>query len=208
MLASFLGLLPSSLHSNDEINSSSCLEWPVAALDIVSQWCSEVTSVELHSEQVMNLLVQDPQWSLPCLLQLPENYNTIFQYYHRKACTHCSKVPKDPALCLVCGTFVCLKGQCCKQQSYCECVLHSQNCGAGTGIFLLINASVIIVIRGHRFCVWGSAYLDTHGEEDRDLRRGKPLYLCSERYKVLEQQWVTHTFDHINKRWGPHYNGL
>lgn len=39
-------------------------------------------------------------------------------------------------------------------------------------------------------------------------RRGKPLYICKERYKVLEQQWVSHTFDHINKRWGPHYNGL
>ncbi|MGH0151976.1 UNVERIFIED_CONTAM: hypothetical protein FKN15_021349 [Acipenser sinensis] len=86
--------------------------------------------------------------------------------------------------------------------------LHSQHCGAATGIFLLINASVIIIIRGHRFCLWGAVYLDAHGEEDRDLRRGKPLYLCEERYKVLEQQWVSHTFDHINKRWGPHYNGL
>lgn len=38
--------------------------------------------------------------------------------------------------------------------------------------------------------------------------RGKPLFLCEERYRVLEQQWVSHTFDHINKRWGPHYNGL
>lgn len=60
---------------------------------------------------------------MPRLLQLPENYNTIFQYYHRKTCTVCTKVPKDPAVCLVCGTFVCLKGLCCKQQSYCECVL-------------------------------------------------------------------------------------
>jgi hypothetical protein len=34
----------------------------------------------------------------------------------------------------------------------------------------LINASVIIIIRGHRFCLWGSVYLDAHGEEDRDLR--------------------------------------
>ncbi|GAB1286409.1 E3 ubiquitin-protein ligase UBR3 [Apodemus speciosus] len=154
------------------------------------------------------LLIQESRWKLPHLLQLPENYNTIFQYYHRKTCSVCTKVPKDPAVCLVCGTFVCLKGLCCKQQSYCECVLHSQNCGAGTGIFLLINASVIIIIRGHRFCLWGSVYLDAHGEEDRDLRRGKPLYICEERYRVLEQQWVSHTFDHINKRWGPHYNGL
>uniref|UniRef100_A0A8C8SFU6 E3 ubiquitin-protein ligase n=1 Tax=Pelusios castaneus TaxID=367368 RepID=A0A8C8SFU6_9SAUR len=204
VLANCLGLLPSSFQSPHQFTSASCLDWPVPAFNIISEWCLELTSfADRHP-----LLIQEPKWDLPRLLQLPENYNTIFQYYHRKTCTVCTKVPKDPAVCLVCGTFVCLKGLCCKQQSYCECVLHSQNCGAGTGIFLLINASVIIIIRGHRFCLWGSVYLDAHGEEDRDLRRGKPLYICKERYKVLEQQWVSHTFDHINKRWGPHYNGL
>ncbi|KAL0183597.1 hypothetical protein M9458_019293, partial [Cirrhinus mrigala] len=70
-----------------------------------------------------SLLVQDPQWAAPRLLHLPDNYNTIFQYYHRKSCTSCGKTPKDPALCLVCGAFVCLKGHCCKQQGVCECVL-------------------------------------------------------------------------------------
>ncbi|XP_009707870.1 PREDICTED: E3 ubiquitin-protein ligase UBR3-like, partial [Cariama cristata] len=208
VLASCLGLLP-SFQSAHQFTSASCLDWPVPAFDMISQWCSELASFAgRHPDQAKALLIQEPKWDLPRLLQLPENYNTIFQYYHRKTCTVCTKVPKDPAVCLVCGTFVCLKGLCCKQQSYCECVLHSQNCGAGTGIFLLINASVIIIIRGHRFCLWGSVYLDAHGEEDRDLRRGKPLYICKERYKVLEQQWVSHTFDHINKRWGPHYNGL
>uniref|UniRef100_A0A8C5FPK1 E3 ubiquitin-protein ligase n=1 Tax=Gadus morhua TaxID=8049 RepID=A0A8C5FPK1_GADMO len=187
------------------IPSASCLEWPgVSAFQLVTQWCEEMKGLP----ETQTLLVQDPQWGAPRLLQLPDNYNILFQYYHRKACSACQKVPKDPALCLVCGTFVCLKGPCCKQQGTCECVLHSQHCGAATGIFLLINASVIIIIRGHRFCLWGSVYLDAHGEEDRDLRRGKPLFLCAERYRVLEQQWVSHTFDHINKRWGPHYNGL
>uniref|UniRef100_F6Z886 E3 ubiquitin-protein ligase n=1 Tax=Monodelphis domestica TaxID=13616 RepID=F6Z886_MONDO len=209
VLACCLGLLPPFSQTAHPFTSASCLDWPVPAFDIIPQWCFEVTSFsERHAEQVRVLLIQESKWDLPHLLQLPENYNTIFQYYHRKTCSVCTKVPKDPAVCLVCGTFVCLKGLCCKQQSYCECVLHSQNCGAGTGIFLLINASVIIIIRGHRFCLWGSVYLDAHGEEDRDLRRGKPLYICKERYKVLEQQWVSHTFDHINKRWGPHYNGL
>ncbi|XP_060541546.1 E3 ubiquitin-protein ligase UBR3-like [Pantherophis guttatus] len=208
VLANCLGLLPSSFQSS-EFPSASCLDWPVSAFGIISQWCSELVSfANKHPTQVKVLLLQKPTWDLPHLLQLPENYNTVFQYYHRKSCFICSKVPKDPAVCLVCGAFVCLKGLCCKRQSFCECVLHSQNCGAGTGIFLLINASVIIIIRGHRFCLWGSVYLDAHGEEDRDLRRGKPLYICKERYKMLEQQWVSHTFDHINKRWGPHYNGL
>ncbi|MXQ82446.1 hypothetical protein E5288_WYG010995 [Bos mutus] len=209
VLSSCLGLLPTFYQTEHPFISASCLDWPVPAFDIISQWCFEINSfTERHAEQGKALLIQESKWKLPHLLQLPENYNTIFQYYHRKTCSVCTKVPKDPAVCLVCGTFVCLKGLCCKQQSYCECVLHSQNCGAGTGIFLLINASVIIIIRGHRFCLWGSVYLDAHGEEDRDLRRGKPLYICKERYKVLEQQWISHTFDHINKRWGPHYNGL
>ncbi|KAI1884832.1 hypothetical protein AGOR_G00213900 [Albula goreensis] len=214
ILARGLGLLPPPAPATppaapSQWSSARCLEWVVCPYTLTSQWCAEVTGLtEIQTDQTLTLLVQDPQWAAPHLLQLPENYNTIFQYYHRKSCSACNKVPKDPALCLVCGTFVCLKGLCCKQHSYCECVLHSQHCGAATGIFLLINASVIIIIRGHRFCLWGSVYLDAHGEEDRDLRRGKPLFLCEERYRVLEQQWVSHTFDHINKRWGPHYNGL
>uniref|UniRef100_A0AAX7VBA1 E3 ubiquitin-protein ligase n=1 Tax=Astatotilapia calliptera TaxID=8154 RepID=A0AAX7VBA1_ASTCA len=206
-LAVCLGLLPSAPQPANTVQSASCLEWPVNTFDLVTQWGAEFIAGCLSSPP-QTLLVHDPQWAAPRLLQLPDNYNIIFQYYHRKACSACKKVPKDPALCLVCGAFVCLKGVCCKQQGICECVLHSQHCGAATGIFLLINASVIIIIRGHRFCLWGSVYLDAHGEEDRDLRRGKPLYLCEERYRVLEQQWVSHTFDHINKRWGPHYNGL
>ncbi|XP_053090023.1 E3 ubiquitin-protein ligase ubr3 isoform X2 [Pangasianodon hypophthalmus] len=209
LLAGGLGLLSTSFQPSTSMISALCLEWNINAFELTSQWCSELISLaDTPSQQAVSLLVQDPHWSAPRLLQLPDNYNTIFQYYHRKSCTVCNKTPKDPALCLVCGAFVCLKGLCCKQQGVCECVLHSQHCGAATGIFLLINASVIIIIRGHRFCLWGSVYLDAHGEEDRDLRRGKPLFLCEERYRVLEQQWVSHTFDHINKRWGPHYNGL
>uniref|UniRef100_A0A673W9C8 E3 ubiquitin-protein ligase n=1 Tax=Salmo trutta TaxID=8032 RepID=A0A673W9C8_SALTR len=208
-LAGCLGLLDPAPQPSNPMYSASCLDWTVSAFDLMSQWCSEVTGLaDTQAEKSMTLLVQDLQWASPHLLHLPDNYNTIFQYYHKKACTACKKVPKDPALCLICGTFVCLKGLCCKQQGICECVWHSQHCGAATGIFLLINASVVIIIRGHRFCLWGSVYLDAHGEEDRDLRRGKPLFLCVERYRVLEQQWVSHTFDHINKRWGPHYNGL
>lgn len=86
---------------------------------------------------LQSLLVQDPHWSAPRLLQLPDNYNTIFQYYHRKSCTVCNKTPKDPALCLVCGAFVCLKGLCCKQQGVCECVLVSAET-------LLVRSSFVI----------------------------------------------------------------
>ena len=41
-----------------------------------------------------------------------------------------------------------------------------------------------------------------------DFRRGKPLYLCEQRYWTLEQQWLTHSFDHTNKRWVFHKDTL
>ena len=47
---------------------------------------------------------------------------------------------------------------------------HALDCGRGTGIFLIVLSSVIIIIRGDRVCIWGSVYLDSFGEEDRDLR--------------------------------------
>lgn len=43
-------------------------------------------------------------------------------------------------------------------------------CGGGTGIFLVVPSTYIIVVRGRRACLWGSLYLDDYLEEDRDLR--------------------------------------
>ena len=52
----------------------------------------------------------------------------------------------------------------------CETVRHSLECGGGTGIFLSVNSSTIIVVRGKRACVWGSVFLDFFGEEDKELK--------------------------------------
>ncbi|RLU27204.1 hypothetical protein DMN91_001004 [Ooceraea biroi] len=38
--------------------------------------------------------------------------------------------------------------------------------------------------------------------------RGKPLYLSQERFKLLEQQWVAHKFDHTKKTWVWHRDAL
>lgn len=47
---------------------------------------------------------------------------------------------------------------------------HSIDCGGGTGIYLVVTSTYIIVIRGRRACLWGSLYLDDFEEEDRDLK--------------------------------------
>jgi hypothetical protein len=51
-----------------------------------------------------------------------------------------------------------------------ETVRHSLECNAGTAPFLAVNSATIIVIRGIRACVWGSIYLDSFGEEDKELK--------------------------------------
>ncbi|KAI4500168.1 hypothetical protein M0802_004585 [Mischocyttarus mexicanus] len=40
------------------------------------------------------------------------------------------------------------------------------------------------------------------------VTRGKPLYLSQDRYRLLEQQWLAHRFDHTKKTWVWHRDSL
>ena len=144
----------------------------------------------------------------PSLLRLPPTYDQLFLFYHQRVCKKCNKHPKEPCICLVCGTLICMREGCCRSNTTLEAVSHAEACGAGTAVYLAVNSSAVIVIRGKKACVWGSVYLDSHGEEDRDLKRGKPLFLSKQRFWFLEQQWLTHSFDHTSKRWVWHKDTL
>ncbi|XP_076360822.1 ubr3 ubiquitin ligase isoform X3 [Tachypleus tridentatus] len=204
-LCSYLGLFSSS-----PLSSVQCLNWATPEpLVLIRTWCQEyINFVNKAVISARNLLDQPLIWHQPALLQLPYEYSRIFQFYHQRACSVCHSVPKDPSLCLVCGSLVCLRGNCCQKQSLCEASSHSISCGAGTAMYLAVSSSLIIVIRGKRACLWGSVYLDSYGEEDRDLKRGKPLFLSQERYNLLQKQWLGHRFDHTNKRWVWHKDNL
>ncbi|KAL5973313.1 E3 ubiquitin-protein ligase prt6 [Asimina triloba] len=72
-------------------------------------------------------------------------------------------------------------------------------CGAGIGIFLLIKKTRILVQRSAWQALWHSVYLDTFGEEDIDMRRGKPLYLNEERYATLTHVVALHGLDQMSE---------
>lgn len=189
-------------------NAAVALSWP--SRGHVLGWLREL-GVFINRNQVgaRGLLIeQHISWCQPQLLTLPRLYDRIFQFYHRRQCSQCQTVPRETSICLLCGALVCLKESCCKQQNMCEAVQHSIDCGAGTAAYLVVTSSYVIVIRGKRACLWGSVYLDTFGEEDRELKRGKPLYLSPGRYQLLEQQWLAHRFDHTNKKWVWHRDAL
>lgn len=61
-------------------------------------------------------------WMGPRLLRLPHMYDDVFQYYHGRSCLRCHGVPRETSVCLVCGTVVCLKENCCKTNNIYEAV--------------------------------------------------------------------------------------
>lgn len=61
--------------------------------------------------------------------------------------------------------------------------------------FLLMKMTKVLLISASRACLAPSPYLDTHGEEDLYLTRGRPLYLNQQRLLRLSQLWVASAFD-------------
>lgn len=61
-------------------------------------------------------------WTGPWLLRLPHLYDDVFQFYHGRKCQRCHSVPRETSVCLVCGSVVCLKDNCCKTKGICEAV--------------------------------------------------------------------------------------
>ncbi|CAM9561558.1 unnamed protein product [Discosporangium mesarthrocarpum] len=51
---------------------------------------------------------------------------------------------------------------------------------------------VVLLIRGRRAAFYQSIYLDDHGEEDKDLNRGRPLFLNRHCYHALKMMYVQH----------------
>ncbi|XP_039960513.1 E3 ubiquitin-protein ligase Ubr3 isoform X1 [Bactrocera tryoni] len=166
-------------------------------------WCEQLMDIRPPTDTVRELVIlnQHGSWQQPKLLELPREYERLFTYYHERPCLNCYKVPKESSICLLCGTIVCLKQTCCAENDCCEAVRHTITCGGGIGIFLVVTSTYIIVIRGRRACLWGSLYLDDFDEEDRDLKRGKPLYLSQDRFNLLESQWLSHKFAHTKHTW-------
>ncbi|XP_031102805.1 E3 ubiquitin-protein ligase PRT6 [Ipomoea triloba] len=131
------------------------------------------------------------------LMVLPHLYQDLLQRYIKQHCPDCGSVPEEPALCLLCGRLCSPSWRtCCRQNS---CQVHALACGAGTGVFLLIRKTTILLQRSARQALWHSPYLDAFGEEDIEMHRGKPLYLNEERYAALTHMVASHGLDRSSK---------
>lgn len=195
-----------------ESSSSQCTRTHFLSSDWLSllrAWCQHFSQfARKDASQARMLLCPMMPWAVPQLVRLPRVYDRVFQFYRKRTCTQCGSAPRDPALCLICAQMLCFKDRCCAQNTVYECVQHSRSCGGGTGLFLIVNSSIIVVIQGPRATAWGSIYLDEHGEEDHYLKRGRPLYLCEERLRLLQEEWTTLSFVRVCKKWIMHIDTL
>lgn len=164
--------------------------------EAVLKWSSHL-SKESGPRKV--LPVPRPAMAAPFkLMDLPPLYQTLLQHYIRERCPNCSLVPEQPALCLLCGTLCCGLGRhsCCSKNRQSECFRHAMSCNGGVGVFLMIKKTNILLQRCARQAYWPSPYLDSFGEEDIDVQRGKPLHLNEERYAALTAMVISHGLDH------------
>ncbi|KIH54316.1 hypothetical protein ANCDUO_15539 [Ancylostoma duodenale] len=164
-------------------------------------------------------------WRPFLLLDLPQEYDVLFSRYFQRQCINCNKAPLFPFVCLLCSTLVCLD-TCCsisdvgheRSLPTNEVERHSLECGGDACCFIALNSSLIVVVREGLAAVWGSVYLDAHGEEDRNLRRegfslelessversmalGKPLFLSPRRVDCLRSDWAEQEFERTGATW-------
>lgn len=125
---------------------------------------------------------------------LPPNYHAyIATATALKNCSACG-ASNCAMMCLKCRALLCLRAK-----PTPEALFHSQTCGGGVGLFLLLKGSAYVVISGvsERAAQNNPVYVDRFGEFDNGLRRGVALTL-STRYvgADLLTPLITNTWDH------------
>jgi Proteolysis_6 C-terminal len=69
------------------------------------------------------------------------------------------------------------------------CTKHARKTGSGIGMFFLVQKCTVLLMHNNKSAYSPSLYVDSHGEEDPGLKRGRPLFLNEARYRALELLW-------------------
>ena len=110
--------------------------------------------------------------SFPRIFHLPKSYTDLYATLS-EMCPNSEQI----ALCLVCGQILNAGGKG-------ECTKHSYTCGAGAGIYFLVQDCVGLIIHGQKAAYILSPYVDFYGETPQ--YRGRPLNLDLDRYRIMQ----------------------
>jgi hypothetical protein len=90
---------------------------------------------------------------------------------------------EQTAVCLICGQVLNAGGRG-------ECTRHAAKCGAGAGIFFLLQECTGLLLHKSKAAYIQSPFVDSHGETPQ--YRGRPLNLDMDRYELLRELWFSH----------------
>ncbi|KAI9032184.1 hypothetical protein DFJ74DRAFT_653542 [Hyaloraphidium curvatum] len=155
---------------------------------IVSSWCAHYRDWT-RSPSSWTIAIADP--TIPQLVALPQQLTLLIESSIAFVCGKCGTTPTDPALCLLCGQYVCSQSMCCAENRQGECNQHMQNCGGETGIFFIVKRGAILYLHRGNGTFVPMPYLDTHGESDVGLKRGRPAFFNAKRYADIRKTWLT-----------------
>jgi len=110
--------------------------------------------------------------SFPRIFHLPKSYTDLYATL-TEMCPNSEQI----ALCLVCGQVLNAGGKG-------ECTKHSYTCGAGAGIYFLVQDCVGLIVHGQKAAYVLSPYVDFYGETPQ--YRGRPLNLDLDRYRIMQ----------------------
>eukprot|EP01062_Namystynia_karyoxenos_P061235 TRINITY_DN5338_c1_g1_i3.p1 TRINITY_DN5338_c1_g1~~TRINITY_DN5338_c1_g1_i3.p1 ORF type:complete len:1950 (+),score=432.41 TRINITY_DN5338_c1_g1_i3:492-5852(+) len=157
------------------------LQW---SRDLAAEWAGwgEEAPQQAAAREVFQLV---PLHREPPFVSLPREYDRILGDVLPRGSSGCGQAPQHAALCLTCGALLCVRAPCCTRGGEGACTRHTQRCGGGTGMFLLPKHCEVMLIRPQRHAYHLAPYVDKHGEHDVRLHRGRPLYLCDQRWAKL-----------------------
>lgn len=166
---------------------------------------SSVLARDLHTMHSTISLCASGSSRTRYLRSLPRAYVKFYSELAKRKCESCSQFPARPAVCLLCGALLCAANTCpsLKNESgYREesnpgaCTVHAKKCGRGSGMFLLVLEGAVLLVYWKLSAYVGSLYVDEYGEEfgerNRELNKGRPLYLNEERRERLLRLWLRH----------------
>ncbi|KAG2392551.1 hypothetical protein C9374_011276 [Naegleria lovaniensis] len=184
--------------------------------DLIAKWIEQVTlsmqsisaivlETENFEEDEESLYVLQADSLLPffgkchpfSFIELPRLYEDIFLQYHNEACPECGKKLENPTLCLITGKIAWLKNcSCSKDEPLGKCTRHAREHFSGFGLFLMVPSSRLLLLHEGRSSILPSPYLDSMGEEDKNLRRGVPLFFHKERLEEFIPKLARMNWDH------------
>ncbi|KAG9408155.1 E3 ubiquitin-protein ligase ubr2 [Aphanomyces cochlioides] len=173
---------------------------PITLLQPGSPWATQMLQIASRAAKVppLSLLVNKDSslWAahVPIIRFAPVYTDFYSQVASVVVCVTTGVIQEAPAICLLCGDVVCGGTECCKRRQRGACSQHVPTCGCGQGAFFLIRqCQMLLVSTAGRSCFFPSPYVDEFGEEDHNVRRGRPLFLRPNRYLALMQLVFSHS---------------